>query len=137
GEALGPGARAAVHSGVAVAVVSRALLGIGEDGIGFVDFLEPGGRILAPAVAVGVMLHGQLPEGAFERCVVTAAGNAQDLVIVAHQAPGSAIASSILSWDGSRRAARLAAEADGSFFFIARRRRIPRAMFGRRAATSP
>ena len=82
GEA-GPAVRA-VDAGVAEAVVGGALLLVGEDHIGLVDFLEPRGGVLAPVIAVGMVLHRQLAEGGFQTGVVSATVYAQDLVIISH-----------------------------------------------------
>ena len=77
-------ARRAVDAGMAETIVGRALLGIGEDRIGLVDLLEPAGRFLAPAIAVGVVLHGELTERRLERSFVRAPFHAEDLVIIPH-----------------------------------------------------
>ena len=47
----------AFHRGVAVAVVSRALIGIRENFVGFAGFLEFFFRFLVIGVAIGVKLH--------------------------------------------------------------------------------
>ena len=57
------GAVLAVHAGMTEAVIGGALVGIGKNRIGFVQFLEPTGGFFASTVAIGVMLHGQLTEG--------------------------------------------------------------------------
>ena len=87
-------ARAAgpVHPGVAEAVIGRALLGIGEDRIGLVDLLEPPRRVLAAAVAVGVVFHGELAEGSLEAGRVAGPLDAEDFIIIAHQIAGQPIA---------------------------------------------
>jgi hypothetical protein len=69
---------------MAEAVIGRPLLRVGQHRIGLVDFLEASGRLFAPAVAVGVVLHGLLAEGGLQGRLVAAALNAQDLVIVPH-----------------------------------------------------
>ena len=74
----------AIHPGMAEAVVGGAFLRVGEDRIGLVDFLEAAGGVVAAAVAVGVVLHGQLAEGGLEPRLVAAAVHAQDVVVVAH-----------------------------------------------------
>src|SRR5690606_4809261 len=104
-------ARAAVDTGVAEPVVGRTLLGIGEDRIGFVDFLEPRGGLFAPAVAVRVVLHRQLAEGGLQGRLVAAAGYAQDLVIVTHRS--SALGRLKLSWDRARSGARRRLRGEG------------------------
>jgi hypothetical protein len=75
----------AVHPGMAEAIIGRALLSVGQHRIGFVDFLEARGRVLATAIAVGMVLHRHLAEGDLQGGVIAASGHAQDFVIVAHQ----------------------------------------------------
>ena len=62
---------------MAEAVIGGALLRVAQDLVGLVDLLEfPLGRVVA-AVAVGMVLHGELAEGALQRAVVGVAGDAR------------------------------------------------------------
>ena len=70
---------------MAEAVVGGALLLVGEDRIGLVDFLEPRRGFFAAVVAVGVMLHRELAKGRLQPGVVSFAGYAQNFVVVAHE----------------------------------------------------
>src|SRR5262249_46789071 len=66
-EVAGSGAAAAVlESGVAKAVVGRALLIVLQDVIGLADVLELLLCRLVPGIAVGVPLHGELAVGLLE-----------------------------------------------------------------------
>jgi hypothetical protein len=70
------------HPGEAAAVVFRALLGVGQDGIGGGDLLEAllGARFL---VAVRVVFQRELAEGVLDRLGVGIPGEAEDPVVVA------------------------------------------------------
>ena len=76
-------ARAAGNSGVTEAVVARALLGIGENRVGFAAFLEAllGRRIVG--IAVGMVLQSELAIGALDFLVVGRAADAQHFVVIA------------------------------------------------------
>lgn len=69
------------HSGKAAAVVFAAFRRVGENGIGFGDFLETllGARLL---VAVGVIFQGEAAEGVLDRLLVGVLGDAKDLVVI-------------------------------------------------------
>ena len=68
---------------MAEAVIARALLGVGQDGVGLAAFLEAlfGARIVG--VSVGVILERQLAIGALDLDVGGRTGDAENLVIVA------------------------------------------------------
>jgi hypothetical protein len=76
-------AGAAAEAGVAVAVVGGALVGVGEDGVGFADFLEFFFRVRIIGIAVGMILQRQLAIGALELDVGDRAAYAQYLVVIA------------------------------------------------------
>ena len=77
---------AGADAGLAEAVVLGAFFGVGQDLIGFVDFLE---FILGAGVfvAVGMVFHSHAAEGAAYILVAGVAGNAQKgvVVVVGHQ----------------------------------------------------
>ena len=77
-----------VHAHMAETVIGGPLLVIGQDRIGFGDFLEPGDGVLGAAIAVRVVLHGQLAIGRLQACGVNRPLNTQNFVIVTlrHQA---------------------------------------------------
>jgi hypothetical protein len=56
---------------MAVAVVERPLLGVGEDRVSFRDFLEFFFRIRIVRIAIGMPLHGQLAISALQFNFVT------------------------------------------------------------------
>jgi hypothetical protein len=63
-------------------VIGRALLGVGQHGIGFADFLE---RVLSRLVAgilVGMVLHRKLAIGRLQRLLVGAALAAEHIIII-------------------------------------------------------
>ena len=68
---------------MAEAVVARALLGIGQDGVGLAALLEAFFRIRIVGIAVGMKLQRQLAVGALDLLIVGGARDAQNLVIVA------------------------------------------------------
>jgi len=85
GKALGEVRR----PGVPEAIVGRALLGIGQDGVGLRALLEALLGLPVPRVLVGMVLEGELPEGGLEVSSGGIAGHPQDLVVVSlvgHQA---------------------------------------------------
>ena len=61
-----PGAVAAalLERGMAVAVIGRALVGVLQDLVGLVDFLEAVLGIVVARIAIRMRLHRQLAEGA-------------------------------------------------------------------------
>ena len=64
-------------------VVAAPLLRVGQYVVGLVRLLEPLGGGLVALVAVRVVLHGQLPEGALQLVGGRASANSEDLVVVA------------------------------------------------------
>ena len=75
--------RAAAEAGVAVAVVGGALVGVGEHGIGFADFLEFFFRVGIVGIAVGMKLQRELAIGALELDFGDRAAHAQHFVVIA------------------------------------------------------
>ena len=73
---------AILESGLAEAIVGRALLRILEAVIGLADRLELGLVVLAAAVAVGMVFLGHAPVRGLDRRVVRPALNPQQFVIV-------------------------------------------------------
>src|SRR5207237_6555848 len=73
----------ALEGRVAEAVIGRPLLRILQGVVGFVDFLERGLGGLVVRVAVRVVLHGELAEGALQLLFVSRLAGAQTLVEVA------------------------------------------------------
>ena len=88
-KAFGAGAAAEagvrVDPGMAVLVVGRALLRVGEHLVGLLGLLELLFRRLGviTLVAVRVVLHGQLAVGLLDLVLGRVLGNAEDLVVVA------------------------------------------------------
>ena len=77
-------AGAAIGEGrVAEAVVGGALLAVGEDLVGLVDFLELDLGVLVAGIAVRVALHRELAEGGLQLRLAGGLADAQDLVVVA------------------------------------------------------
>jgi hypothetical protein len=66
---------------MAEAVVGRPFLRVGQHRIGLVDFLEPGLRLGAAVVSVGMVGHGLLAEGGLEIGVAAGPLDLQHLVI--------------------------------------------------------
>ena len=80
---------AALEGGVAELVVPGLLLGVGEDVVGVLDFLELRlGRLVA-GVGVGVVLPGEPPIRLLDLVGRGVPGDAQDLVIISvgHRIP--------------------------------------------------
>src|SRR5207302_11044583 len=72
----------ATKSRMAVAIVDRAFVSVGEDGIGLADFLEFLLRIRIIRITVGMVLECQLAVGALQFRLGHGASDAQHLVIV-------------------------------------------------------
>src|SRR5690606_21172393 len=87
-ERVAPARAAAVHPGMAETIIGRALLLVGQDGVGLGNLLEAGHGLFRAAVAVRVVLHRQLAIGALERGRIDRPLDPQNLVIVTlrHQA---------------------------------------------------
>jgi hypothetical protein len=68
---------------MAVLVVGRPLLRVGEDLVGFLGFLELLLRFRVVRIAVGMVLHGQLAVGLLDLVVRGVAIDAEDFVVVA------------------------------------------------------
>src|SRR5262249_48867328 len=60
-----------------------ALVGIGQDGVRLVHFLEPLLGVFVAAVAIGVVLHRELAIGLLDLGLAGGARDAEDLVVVA------------------------------------------------------
>ena len=67
---------------VAVTIVSRALLRVGQGLVGFVDFLEARLGLLVAGMAVRMAPHRRLAEGGFQFGLGDRLGDAQDFVEV-------------------------------------------------------
>ena len=65
------------------AVVEAALLGIGQNRIGFGRLLEPIFRGLVAGLSIGMRLHRDLPVGALQLALVGRSGDAEHVVVVA------------------------------------------------------
>ena len=70
-------------TGVAEAVVARALLGVGEDGVSLGRLLELLLGLLVAGVFVRVVADGELAVGALNLRLVRAPAHAEDFVVVA------------------------------------------------------
>ena len=68
------------------AIVLRALVGIGEHGVGLARLLEAVLGLLVAGIAIGVVLHGELAIRLLELRVAGRARDAEDLVVVAGHA---------------------------------------------------
>src|SRR6266568_3463963 len=80
---VGLEAARAADAGVAKAVVSGALLLIGQHAVGFRDFFELLGRLLrALRIAVGMVLEREFPVGALDLLLGGAPSHAQHFVVV-------------------------------------------------------
>jgi len=66
-----------LEGGVTIAIVSRPFLPIGQDLIGFIQFLELNLSFRIVGVAVGMTLHRRLAESGFHLGVRAAFGNAR------------------------------------------------------------
>src|ERR1043166_3728120 len=78
--------RARRDSGVAEVVVARALLGVGEDGVGFRRLLESLLGLMVAGVLVRVVADGELAVGALDLGLARAPAHAEDFVVVAFAA---------------------------------------------------
>src|SRR5262249_42268051 len=78
-------AEAGTHAGTcrAEAVEMRALVGIGQDGVGLVDLFELLLGLFVAAVAVGVVLHRELAVRLLDLGFARGAGDPEHLVVVA------------------------------------------------------
>ena len=65
------GAGCAPHARVAIAVIERPLLGVGENGVGLGDFLKALFRIRIIGIPVRMVLHGELAISALQLLSVT------------------------------------------------------------------
>src|SRR5262245_27208414 len=72
-----------LERGVTEAVIGRALVGVLEHFIGFVDFLEAGLGALVAGVAVGMPFHRQLAERGFQLAIGRRAFDLEDFVVAA------------------------------------------------------
>ena len=82
-------AAALLERGMAEAVVGGALVGVLEDVVGLVDFLELVLAVLVAGIAVRVTLHRELAIGRLELGVARGALDRQDFVVAAlgHHSP--------------------------------------------------
>src|SRR5258707_12943951 len=69
-----------LESGVAEAVVGRALVGMLEDLVGLIDLLEADFAALVAGIAIGAPLPGELAEGGFQFAVARRALDLETLV---------------------------------------------------------
>ena len=69
--------------GMAVAIIGRPLLAVGEMLVGFVEFLEARLGLFVAGMAVGMALHRRLAERRLEVRVVDGAGDPYDFVEIA------------------------------------------------------
>src|ERR1700733_348938 len=74
---------ALIEGGMTVAVISRALLGVRQMLIGFVQFLEPRLGLLVARMPVGMTLHRGLTEGGLQFSLRRRFSNAQGVVEIA------------------------------------------------------
>src|SRR5277367_5674508 len=74
---------ALIERGVTIAIVGRALLGVRQMLVGFVELLEPRLGLLVAGMPVGVTLHRRLAEGGLEFSVARRLGNAKSFVEIA------------------------------------------------------
>ena len=82
--ARAPGAVGAVlESGMAEAVIGRALLWIAEALIGLVQFLEAGLGLRVAGMAIGMALHRRLAKGDLHLDFGRGAGNPENFVVIA------------------------------------------------------
>src|SRR6185312_12662281 len=81
------GAVAALEGGGAVAVVGRALVGILQDVVGVIEFLELLLGVLIAIVAIRMMLHGELAKGLLDVVGARRPTDAQHLVVVLRHDP--------------------------------------------------
>src|SRR5260370_486942 len=82
-ETVGRAGAGMLESGVAEAVVGRALVGMLEDLVGLIDLLEADFAALVAGIAIGVPLHGELAEGGFQFAVARRALDLEHLVVPA------------------------------------------------------
>src|SRR5207249_625290 len=84
-EVLEPGEarRPLADPGVPEHVVAAPLLGVRQHAVGLAGLLEALGRLGIVGVAVRVVLHRQLAEGALQLVRAAVAADAEDLVVVA------------------------------------------------------
>jgi hypothetical protein len=81
-EAARPGGPAALEGGRTVTVVGRALVGVLQDVVGVIEFLELLLGVFPAVVAVRMMLHGELAEGFLDVVRTRVPSDAQQLVII-------------------------------------------------------
>ena len=75
-----PAAHALLERGMAEPIVGSALVGVFQDLVGFVDFLEAMLGILVAGVAIGMAGHGLLAERGFDVAVVRGALDRESFV---------------------------------------------------------
>ena len=73
---------AVLEGGMAEAVVGGALLGVLQDVVGLVDFLEMCSQSLSPGLRSGMPLHRELAKGGLDLRLARGALNAETLVVV-------------------------------------------------------
>ena len=66
-----------------IAVVGRALLRVGEHGIGLAAFLEALLGVGIAGIAIRMMLHGELSVGTLDFLIARRTRDAQDFVVIA------------------------------------------------------
>jgi len=81
-ETAGAGRRARIHAGVTELVVGGAFLGVGEDVVGLLGFLELLQRLLVVRIAIRMVLHGQTLEGLLDFGLGGRAADTEDFIVV-------------------------------------------------------
>ena len=76
------------YAGVAEAIVARALLGVGEHGVGLAAFLEALFGLGIIGIAVGMILQRELAVRALDFLIAGRARDAQNLVVVTFHSSG-------------------------------------------------
>src|SRR5262249_4783186 len=82
-EAVGRAGAGMLESGVAEAVVGRALVRVLKDLVGLIDLFEADFAALVAGIAIGVPLTGELAQGRFQFAVARRALDLKDLVVAA------------------------------------------------------
>jgi len=82
-EACRGAAHAVLEGGVAETIVGGALVGVFEDFVGLVDFLEPVFRVLVTWIAVGMAHHRLLAESRLDLGLARRAFDGEALVVAA------------------------------------------------------
>src|SRR5205085_6480346 len=76
-------ASSSAHRRMAIAIISRALVGICQHGVGFAALLEALFGLGIVGIAVRVVLHGELAIGSLDLLLIRGACHAQNFVVIA------------------------------------------------------